>query len=392
MTDESFFRPPARVRQIRRTALIVGVAGLVLGGLGAVVDPRHFYFSWLIGFTVCLGLALGSLGFLMVQYLTGGAWGVVTRRISEAAARTLPLVLLFFVPLLIGMPDLYPWSRPDVMAGDPLLQKKALYLNVPFFVGRAALYFGAWLALLFFLTRWARRVERDRDAAAADRLRRLSAGGILIYGFTITFASVDWLMSLEPHWFSSIFGLLTIAGQGLAAIAFANVVLGLLASDPPFSTLLSRKVMLDVGNLMLAFVMLWAYMAFSQFLIIWSGNLPEEIPFYVHRLAGSWEWIALALVVFHFAVPFVALLMRATKRVPRNLAIVAAWVIAMRWLDAYWLVGPEVAGGALAFHWLDVVVPAGMLGLWVSVFAREFGARPVVPVHEAEAMLAAMEG
>lgn len=392
MNDDLLYRAPSRVPQYGRLALTVGVIGVALAGVGAVTNPAQFFHSWLLGFMLCLGFALGSLALLMLQYLTGGLWGLVTRRILEAAARTLPLLLLFFIPLLFGLKDLYSWTHADIVAGDEALRAKALYLNVPFFLVRAAFYFACWLAVAGFLRRWSRQVEETGDRAAERRIRRLSAGGILIYGFTITFASIDWLMSLEPHWFSSIFGMLMMTGQGLSGISLAVVVLGLLAGEKPFAGLLTRKVMLDLGNLMLAFVMLWAYMSFSQFLIIWSGNLPEEIPFYVHRLNGGWQWMALSLVVFHFAVPFVALLMRATKRVPRNLAVLAAWVIFMRAVDLFWLIAPEGRHGAFGIHWLDIVAPVGMAGVWFAVFAWQFAARPILPVGETEAMLAEARG
>lgn len=391
MNPDVLFPAPASVPRFARAALVVGAGGLVLSLAGGALNPRQFFYSWLIGFMLCLGLTLGSLALLMVQYLTGGLWGLVTRRTLEAGARTLPLLVLFFLPLLLGLKWLYPWTDSALVARDAALHAKSLYLNLPFFVVRTAVYFACWFGLGWFLDRWSRQWEDTGDPAVLQRIRRLSAGGILIYGFSITFASIDWLMSIEPHWFSSIFGMLMMTGQGLAGIAFAAIVIGVLAAEKPFAGLLTRKVMLDVGNLMLAFTMLWAYMSFSQFLIIWSGNLPEEIPFYVHRLNRGWEWVALGLVVFHFGVPFVALLMRATKRVPRNLAILAAWVIVMRAVDLFWIVAPEARGGQFGLHWLDLAAPAGMLGVWLWAFGWLFAARPILPVREAEAVLGEIE-
>jgi hypothetical protein len=385
--DDQLYRAPARVRQLGRFALVAGLIGLAAAAFGAFVNPRQFFFSWLLGYMLCLGVSLGCLGLLMVQYLTGGLWGLVVRRIVEAGARTLPLVLLLFVPLLFGLQELYPWAVPKVVAADGVLQKKALYLNVPFFLVRAAIYFTCWLGVAWLLSAWGRRAE-DGDPRAQERLRRLGAGGILLYGFTITFASIDWVMSLEPRWFSSIFGLLMMAGQGLAGISFAIIVVALLSREKPMSMLLSRKLMLDLGNLMLAFTMLWAYMSFSQFLIIWAGNLPEEIPFYIHRLNGGWQWMALGLVIFHFAIPFLALLMRATKQVPRNLAILAGWVLFMRLVDLFWLIAPEGRGGQFGVHWLDIAAPAGMFGIWLAFFAWRFASRPILPVGDTEAVLA----
>jgi hypothetical protein len=390
MSDDLAYRVPARIQRIGRLALTVGAIGVAIAATGAFVNPRQFFFSWLVGYMLCLGISLGCLALLMMQYLTGGLWGIVIRRIVEAGARTLPLVVLFFVPLLFGLRELFPWARPEVMAADVVLQRKALYLNVPFFLARAAIYFACWLAFAWFLSAWAERVEATGDQTAQIRLRRLGAGGILVYGFTITFASIDWLMSLEPHWFSSIFGMLMMVGQGLGAISFSIVIVALLSREKALSLLLTRKVMLDLGNLMLAFTMLWAYMSFSQFLIIWSGNLPEEIPFYIDRLNHGWQWMALGLVVFHFAVPFVALLMRATKQVPRNLAILAGLVLFMRLVDLFWIVAPEGRRGQFGVHWMDLAAPIGMAGLWVAFFAWQFALRPMLPVRETTHVLAEM--
>ncbi|MFB3854828.1 MAG: hypothetical protein ACE148_13510 [Vicinamibacterales bacterium] len=376
------YRAPAGVARAGKLALVAGLAALSLALVGAFADPRRFFHSYLLGYMLCLGVALGGLGLTMVANLTGGLWAVATRRVFEAASRTLPALLLLFVPLVFGTTRLYPWADPSVMASDELLQKKAAYLNVPFFYARAAIYFAVWGALAWAVNAWSARLDQASDEALRRRLKGVSAGGILLYVVTMTFAAFDWLMSLEPRWFSSIFGLLTVAGQGLAAIAFATFVTTRMAGHQVFRALLGRKVMLDVGNLMLAFTMLWAYMSFSQFLIIWSANLPEEAAFYVHRLHGGWQWVGLALAVFHFAVPFLALLLRATKGAPAIIGTVAAWMLLMRLVDLFWFIQPAASPERFSLHWLDVVTPAGLAGLWFAVFARQYGLRPVVPLPE----------
>jgi len=376
------YRAPAGVARAGRLALVAGLVALALAVVGAYVDPRHFFHSYLLGYLLCLGVTLGGLALAMVSNLTGGLWAVATKRVFEAASRTLPALIILFVPILLGTGYLYPWSDQSVVASDELLQKKAAYLNLPFFYARAAIYFVVWGALAWALNAWSARYERTADQALLRRLRGLSAGGILLYVVTMTFAAFDWLMSLEPHWFSSIFGLLIVTGQGLSAIAFAILVTTRMAEQDVFRALLGRKVMLDVGNLMLAFTMLWAYLSFSQFLIIWSGNLPEEIAFYIHRLHGGWQGVGLALAVFHFAVPFLALLLRATKRAPTVLGAVAAWVLLMRLVDLFWFVGPQSSPEHFSLHWLDIVTPAGLAGLWFAVFAWQYRSRPVVPLAE----------
>ncbi len=377
MTDPAYVAP-AGVGVAGRWGFIAGVVALAIGVAGGLAEPRQFFHSYLLGYMLCLGVALGSLGLVFVSNLTGGDWARPTRRVFEAAAGTIPALVLLFIPLIFGVGHLYSWSDPSVVAGDELLQKKALYLNLPFFYVRAAVYFAAWLGLAWFVRRWSADLDRATDAGPGRRLRGLSAAGLIVYVITMTFAAFDWLMSLEPHWFSSIFGLLVIAGQGLAAVAFGIFVVTRMTGHQLIGPLLGRKVLLDLGNLMLAFTMLWAYLAFSQFLIIWSANLPEEVPFYIHRLNGGWQAVGLILAAFHFGLPFLALLLRATKSNPALIGSVALWVILMRLVDLFWLIGPQASHGDFALHWLDVVLPVGLAGLWLAVFSRVYRARPVV--------------
>src|SRR5512145_2860711 len=312
--------------RLQQRALIVGIAGLVAAAIGAALNLEQFYRSWLIGFLFCLGLTLGSLGLLMLQHLSGGQWGLVSRRVFEASARTLPLVAILFVPVLVGIPSVFEWSHTDVVMNDAVLSQKAPYLNTTFFIVRAVVYFAFWLFCSYLLTTWSSGQDQGTvgvTRADSVRFRTVSAPGLLFLVLTITFASVDWIMSLDPHWYSTIFGLLTVAGQGLSALAFTIAVLSLLASVPPLARYLTPRHFHDLGKLLLAFVMLWAYLAFSQFLIIWSGNLPEEIPWYLERMRGGWGILALLLIVGHFALPFALLLSRDLKRHGGLLAKVA---------------------------------------------------------------------
>jgi hypothetical protein len=371
--------------RLQNRALIVGLLGVAAGAFGAFTNIEQFFRSWMIGFLFCLGLALGSLALLMLQHLSGGQWGMVSRRIFEASSRTIPFVALLFIPLLFGMKELFLWARPEAVQADAILQSKAPYLNVKFFLARAVIYFIVWMACSTLLSRWSGQQDRGLARTPADsvRFRVLSAPGLLAYVLTMTFASVDWVMSLDPHWYSTIFGLLTVAGQALAALALTIAVLALIFPSGALGRFVTPRHFHDLGKLLLAFVMLWAYLSFSQFLIIWSGNLPEEIPWYVKRTTGNWGYVAVALVIGHFALPFVLLLSRDLKRRSSLLAKVAMFIIAMRLVDLIWLVAPEFhQSGGFPFHWMDVAVPVGLTGIWLFLFARNLRSRALLPLND----------
>jgi hypothetical protein len=383
----------------RRTALAVAVLGVVsFCALGAVLYLAHqvptlrqFFLSYLVGYLFWLGAALGCLVLLMMQHVTGGAWGVVLRRVVESGSRTLWIMAILFIPVAVGaaLGGLYLWADPNVVAGDADLQAKHRYLNVPFFVGRAVVFFVVWGVLAAVLTRWSR--EQDANPGFPPRRFRLLSGpGLALYGLTITLASVDWVMSLNPHWYSTIFPPLFATGQVLTGLALAITVLLLLAAYRPMSGVLYPQLMRDLGNLLLAFVMLWAYMAFSQFLLIWVGNLPEETPWYLQRgaqLREGWSdpyrWVALALIVLHFAVPFLLLLQRDVKERPRRLAAIAIGILALRFLDIFWWVEPTYPHPGEYFFWvLDLAALAAVGGLWVWYFLGVLATGPLLPGND----------
>jgi hypothetical protein len=375
---------PALAR-LQQRALVVALVGLLPGTLAGFANPDQFFRSWLIGFLLCLGLSMGSLALLMLQHMSGGQWGLVGRRVFEAASRTLPLVVLAFIPLLFGLPNLFKWAQPATVATDHILQFKAPYLNVPFFITRAVLYFSVWLLCSWLLNKWSAQQDRGETAVTpADtvRFRLVSAPGLIAYVLTMTFASVDWLMSLEPHWYSTIFGLILVAGQGLAAFAFVIAVLAMLATTEPYATYLSPGHFLDLGKLLLAFVMLWAYFSFSQFLIIWAGNLPEEIPFFAERLKHGWQYVSLVLLLGHFALPFALLLSRDLKKQSPLLSKVAIFILLMRYVDILWLVGPMFEHQGFPISWMDVALPAGLVGAWLFMFARQLRSRALLPIND----------
>jgi hypothetical protein len=382
------FSAPPELDRARQRALLVGVGGLTLGALAglAVLGVERSLFSYLIGFVFWTWVALGCLALAMLHQLSGGGWGVVIRRPLEAAARTLPLMLVLFVPIALGLDHVYEWARPELVEVDRVLQHKHAYLNVPFFLARAALYFAIWWGLAYFLTRWSAEQDRSGDPGIYHKLRTLSGPGLPLYALTVTFASVDWVMSLDPHWFSMIFGILTIGGQVLGALALVVAVLVPLARREPLAGVVRPVHLHDLGKLMLAFVMLWAYFAFSQFLIIWSGNLAEEIPWYLRRLQGNWKWVGLALALLHFALPFALLLSRDLKRRARRLVAVAVLVIVMRAVDTIWMIAPEFHGGgetpAALGILTDLLALIGIGGIWVWWFLGRLKERPLLPLHD----------
>ena len=373
---------PHGLERFQRPALLAGVAALVACAIGAFFAPEQFFRSYLFAFLFWAGVALGCLAVSMLHHVTGGAWGVPIRRPLEAGTRTLPVVALLFLPVALGVGKIYEWAHPEAVARDPILLHKSAYLNVPFFLGRTVVYFAAWMALAYYLNRWSIEQDRTGDRAISRRLQLLSSAGIVAYGLTVTFASIDWAMSLEPHWFSTMYGVLFIAGQGLSAFAFIVVVLVLLSDRAPLADYVGPRHYHDLGKLMLAFVMFWAYVSFSQYLIIWSGNLPEEIPWYIKRLQGGWGWVGAALLLFHFALPFLLLLPRSANRNPRILGAVAGLVVLMRMLDVFWLTKPALSAPGFRIHWMDLAAPIGVGGLWLATFLWQLGRRPLLPVHD----------
>ena len=375
----------AEIGRLQQRGLVAAVVGLVAGAVGAFLQPAQILPSWLIGFTFCLGLSLGSLALLMIQHLSGGQWGLVGRRVFEAGSRLLPYCLLLFVPIVVMLPRLYIWAQPAAVRADQILQHKAIYLNVWFFVIRAAVYFFVWLGCMYYLNVWSAGQDRGEVAVSeADtrRFRVISAPGLLVYVITMTLAGVDWLMSLDPHWYSTIFGFIMVTGQGLCALSLAVAVLAVLTPREPLASVLRPVHFHDLGKLMLMFVMLWAYLSFSQFLIIWAGNLPEEIPFYLTRLRYGWQYVSLIIVIGHFALPFTLLLSRDLKRHPRLLARVAWFIVAIRLVDIIWLVAPTFNQGGFPVSLANVGIPVGLAGIWFFLFAGQLRRYALLPVND----------
>jgi len=374
------FNPPS-MSTFQRRALIAGIVFVVLLLAGALLDPRHFFQSYLIGWTFWTGIGVGSIALLMLQHLTGGGWGFVIRRSLEAATRTLPLMAILFVPVIIGSHYLYPWTNHEELAEHPVVQFKTPYLNVPFFTVRAVIYFGVWLTLAFLLNRWSLAQDGTADNRYTKNMRLLSGPGMVALIFTVTFASVDWYMSLEPEWFSTIYGFIYVAAWTLSALAFVIFVMARLSREEPMRRIVAPLHFHDLGKLLLALVMLWAYFAYSQYLIIWSGNLPEEITWYTVRTHGAWGAIIVGIAILHFAAPFLFLLSRDLKRSPGKLVIVAALILVMRIIDLIWMLAPAFREH-YKWIWLDVIALIGFGGLWLALFTSQLSKRSLIPIND----------
>jgi hypothetical protein len=377
------YQAPESVSRVQRAGWFVGGVALIAAIFGAVTSPDKFYQSYLMAYLLVLGLTLGSLGLLMLQHLTGGNWGIIIRRPLEAAAQNIWLVFLMFVPVVLGMNSLYrAWMDPELRKTDPLSPLQQWYLTSSGFLIRAVLYFAIWFALIWIFNRWSQRQDLDQDDRGLRRSFKLLAGpGIILYVVAMTFASIDWAMSLSPHWASTIYGFIFVAGQAVSAMSLMIAVVVLLSGSEPFAGILQKRHLHDLGKLLFAFNMLWAYFDFSQLLIIWSGNLPEEITFYRTRLSGGWGVVAVTVLVFEFAVPFLLLLSEDVKRNPRVISKIALWMIFMRLVDMFWTTRPELSARVLP-TWLDIVVPVALIGLWVGFFARNLKQRPLLPLGD----------
>lgn len=373
--------------RIQRVGLIAGVLGAVGCVAGLFVSVPHFFQGYLFAFVFWIGASLGCMAVLMIHHLNAWGWGFTTQRLLEAGALTVGLMAFLFIPLLFGLDELYRWANPELVLEDDVLLHKKPYLNVPFFIARAGLYFAIWCALAYFLRRWSLRQDATGDAYYAKRLRALSAGGLIAYVLSINFAATDWTMSLEPHWFSHVYGWFYAVGQTLTGLLVTVLVLSLIARRGPLARVFKTKYLHHYSTLVFTFVILWTYMMFVQFLIIWAGNLPEEIEWYVHRKAGGWGWVTLFLIIFHCAVPFALLLLRRVKRNLRTMRRLVTGLLAVHAVYVAWLIWP--AFGAHGFRelsvhtfWIGGAALLGIGGLWAAVYAWQIARHPMLPMGD----------
>ncbi len=378
-----------KLNQFQTVSLIVGIIGVVLLGLGAMLDIEQFFRSYLFGYLFALSIPLGSLVWMMIHHVTGGGWGVAVRRIFESSAMTLPIMALLFIPVILatwgGFGEqglLYEWSSPEIVEGDPIIAHKQLYMNPQAFLIRAIIYFVIWAGLALLLRSWSLSQDRTGNPALATRMRGLSGVGIVLFVLATTFAMFDWGMSLDPHWFSSMYGVLYMIGDGLITLAFTVTILSMLINHEPLSEYVSTKEIHDLGKLMFGFTVLWAYVSYGQYIIIWSGDVAEFTPWYAHRTQNGWQWVAVTLMGLHFFLPFLVLLSRKIKQNLRTLVPIAIWMIVMRLIDMSWLILPEFHESVAGIHWMDIAAPLGMAGIWCAIFIWILKSRPLLPMND----------
>jgi hypothetical protein len=374
----------SRMERAQKRALGLGVAGIVLCAVFTFL-PRaqgQFFRSYLFAIVFWLMMPIGCIAVLMMHHLTGGWWGYPIRRLLEAGSRTFVLMGVLFIPLFFGLSHLYPWARAEEVKADPILLYKRPYMNSGFFTVRTVVYFAIWVLLAVLLNRWSERQDRTGEPKLAGRMEAMSGPGLILWGIGVTYSSVDWVMSVESHWFSTIYGMVFMVIAALTALCFAIFVLRMLSDEEPLKDSVTPAQYNDLGNLMLTFVMLWAYLSFSQFLIIWEGNLKDEIPWYTRRAFGGWGGIAIVLIVLHFGVPFILLLQRPVKRRLRVLSGVAGALIFLSIVDVYWLVTPGFEPHGPHFHPLDFFALLGIGGLWIAAFFWQLRKWPLLPEHD----------
>jgi len=393
MADRGRYSAPAEIEGLRPVALGIGGIALLAWLVGLYFQPEQALRSWLLGFVFWGGITFGCIGILMLQYMTGGAWGIVIRRVLEAGSRVLPLVVVLFIPLAVGVLNhsVYIWTT--LPADDHAIAERGNYLLPWSWVGRSAFYFVMFGVIAYLLNKWSAEQDHttnyEDSATLLARMSRFSGPATVIYALVVTFAAVDWVMTLDPYFFSTIWGLLFVVGWALSCFCFGVMVLAYLSDKVPMNNVLGKRHFHDIGKLMLALVMVWAYFNFSQFLIIWSGNIPEETTWYLSRMAGPWAWVGVALVLLHFAFPFLILLQQDFKRKPKLLASIAGFILLMRLVDMFYLIGPSpridtngAEQGAFILSWLDIVAPLAIGGIWLWYFLGQLQARPLVPVMD----------
>ncbi|MEP6714984.1 MAG: hypothetical protein ABJC09_05385 [Terriglobia bacterium] len=387
-TEHSYTASPALMDTLKRYSnmaafiglifLVLTAAGVVLPGGGAAQVMR----SYLVGFWIWFGAGAGCLVILMTQYLTGGAWGLVIRRPLEAGAKTLYVMAFFLLPLVLFHEKLYWWTTPEGLA-DKVIHAKRLYLNLPFFYVRTVIYAVFLVGITYLLTKWSKLEDETKSIEYSKKLENFSAPGVVIFFLLMTFASIDYLMTLEPYWYSTVYGFMVVMGMCLTAMSVAIAVLAMLSRFSPMDHAITSKHLHDLGKLLLSLVMLWAYMNFSQLLITWSGNLPTEIMWYIKRWNGGWGWVALILLIGHFILPFVLLLSQDLKKNPRTIAAIAIFLIVVHAVDVFSLIEPNFQSTAnphFTMSWLDVAAPLGFGGLWLALFFRNLQSMPLLPL------------
>lgn len=376
---------PASIDRYGRNGLIAAIVGFVALIVSIfTISPTQFFHSYLLGYMVFVSLTGGGIGLLMLQYVSGGMWGVVTRRVFEAASRLWPIAAILFIPIFFGMSDLYSWTNTSYVKATENIAMKAGWLSQPYWIVRTVIYFAFYIIMSLVLNRYSVNLDNDPGFKWSRKLENFSGGGFLFHFIFMSLISFDWLMSLTPEWNSTIYGFVLIVGEGIMALAFAIIVLGVFSKQEPMASVLKPVHLHDLGKLLFAFTFLWGYLSFSQLIVVYSGNLPEEIVWYHMRIRGGWEVVAYIIIFIHFVVPFALLLSRDIKRAMKSLVPMASLLFVMRIVDLYWFIEPSWHREIFFFSWADVAAPLGFTGLFVFLFVMQYKKRGMLPLGEPE--------
>lgn len=383
------YTAPASLDRFGRNGLIAAVIGIVLLLASiALVSPTQFFHSYLLGYAIFIGLTMGSLGLLMLQYLSGGAWGVVTRRVFEAGSRLVPIAAILFIPIIFGAKEIYSWLDPNVLKTNELVAGKSGYLNLPFWIARSIIFFVFAIIVSMVLNKYAKNLDENPGFKWYRKLDNFSGGGLLFLFVIGSFAITDWFMSLTPEWYSTIYCFIILVGWGITAMSFTIMVVAAMTPEEPMASIIKPIHLHDLGKLLFAFNFLWGYLCFSQWIITFSGNLPDEILWYHERIRGGWVYVAYLVIFVHFMIPFAILLSRDLKRNPKRLAFMAGWMFLMRIVDMYWLIEPNWHREIFYFSWADLAAPLGFAGLFLWLWVMQYKKRAVLPIGEPELELA----
>jgi hypothetical protein len=377
----------AKISRVQGYALIIGAICMVLTLAQWLLNPVQFYRSWMIGFMYAFGAGLGALACLMLQYMTGGGWGMLVRRQLEAGSRTIPYLTILFIPICFALfthSQFYEWLDPAKIKADAVIREKSAYLNPTWWLIRTAAIFIIWNVYQFILNRLSGEEERTGDIRISKRLMGFSGIGLVIYALTLTSAAVDWIMSMNVHWFSTIYGLILLATEGLTIISTVIITTTLLMREPPMVEVVKKRHLHDLGKLLFMFTLFWTYVSFSQLVIMWSGNLPEEVSWYIARMNGGWGLIAVLLVFFQWMFPFLILLSQDIKRNPKTVRFMAIWILTIRAIDVIWQVEPNFHPQSLFISWSDITAILGFAGVWIFLYLNELKKRPLLAVNAAD--------
>ncbi len=380
MASEQFLGPIGRRLQFASGA--VGIAGLVLCAVSMLWNRSGAVQSYLFAYLYWFSFTIGCLGMLLMNNVVGGRWGIVTRRFSEAGIKTLLPMIVLFIPILLGMKDLYSWTNGAVVQHDSILQHRAGYLNTPFFIIRTVIYFLVWVWLGYTLNRYSKKLEQTGEQTWIDRMTRVSAPGLLLFTFLGSFAFIDWIMSIDPHWYSTVYAANILVGQVLQGFALVIIGIVLVSRKIPMEEYVTPQLLLDLGNMTFAFIILWAYHSLSQLIIVWPGNLPAEITWYLDRTRGGWNYFAIAIALLLFTLPFLLLLSRTRKKNPSGILRIAIIIVIAKAIDLFWTVEPSFRPQGAAVYWSDLFAFVGIGGIWLFVYLANLRGRSILPLHD----------